>query len=422
LAKEAARIAARELAEERRLASRPVERGGRPLVLIVDHSRTVQRILVEHLEPEYAVICAFSGQEALSLAVREKPNLVILDVVLPDMDGDDVVSQLRQCPDMEDAPILVLTSSRDEDKLLELLAGSVQDVVKKPFMTVAVGARVRNLLAERRTRELLNATIGRHETDLVVLAERVVGQQEALKIAREAADAANRAKSDFLRMMSHELRTPITAMELQMKLIELDRDSVPEKVHVGLRRIARSSRRLNRIIDTVMAWARVESGRLELDVSPLRAADLVERAATDLRELAELKGIGITTRVEEDVTIESDRGMAYLLVANLLAHAVQVTSHGTVCATVGGRPAATRIVVRDDGPRLPDGAEADILRPFEAVEPLHRRSGFGSGLDLHVVWDIARALSGDVSLMRDEERGNAFVLTLPSLRKAGTAV
>ncbi len=399
-----------------------VDREGRALVLIVEDSQAIQRLLIDSLTPEYATVTACDGEDALRIAVRERPDLVILDLLLPVMDGESLVEELRAVDALEDMPILMLTASADSARLTRLLEGPVQDVVRKPFDNAEVRARVGNLLAEKRTRDLLNETIGKHETNLVRLAEQVAAQQTALRNARQAAEQANRVKTSFLRTMSHELRTPITAMEIQMNIFERDPESaLSDKARLGMARLARSTKRLRWIIDTVMAWAQIEGGRYELDISRIDMARLVAEVKSELDEFAHLRRVSIECEVEDDAIVWSDRSLSRLIILNLLSRAVQDTARGRVVVTAGpSRDGGVWVGVRDGASRLSEAEERQLFRPHHECEPLHKRSGSGSGLELHIVWDIARAVDGTVDLERDSSPGNLLMLSLPKLSRGRT--
>ncbi len=421
LVQNAVEAAREQLNEEVRLEERALDRRGRPLVLIVEDSRAIQRVLVESLEPEFATISAFDGTGGLSLAMRERPDLIVLDLVLPAMDGNELVRKIRDAHDLDDVPLLVLTASSDEERLTRLLEGPVQDVVKKPFNRAEVRARIRNLLAEKRTRDLLNQTIGKHETDLVRLAEQVAAQQEALRKAHQAAQTANRVKRGFLRTMSHELRTPITAMEIQMTIFQRDPESIPnEAARVGLARLARSTRRLRWLIDTVMAWARIEGGRYEVAVSQIDLAELAQEVERDLREFADLKDVRIDCDVPVGSVIWSDRGLVRLVLLNLVSRAVQTTSRGEVCVRAVTNGDRAVIGVRDGAPHISRKREEHLFDPFKTADSQRWQTGSGSGLDLHIVWDIAHAVDGTVALKRDRKPGNLLVFTLPQLSRGRT--
>ncbi len=415
---------AREVNQSAAVTLRPTERSDRPLVLVAEDELHLHRLVVESLEPRYETMSAFDGVDALAQMTRNPPDLVILDLAMPEMDGEEVIREARARKDLADVPILVVSGAAETKQLVRLLETGAQDVLHKPFIVPELIARANNLIAAKRTRDLLNETIGRRKTDLVTLAEEVAQRQRELRetlaeldMARRAAEAAGRVKSNFLRMMSHELRTPITAMELQLRL--LDRHvgaQLPPEAKEGIDRIARSSRRLCHLVDTVLIWARVESGRVQLDVSNVDLVAAARDACSEIEGYAAQKGVGVAVRAPaQNEPVLTDGKLIRLLLLNLISRAVQMTDSGDVeieirCGGWGGE-----VSIRDRGVPLSRDEHDALFSSLATVGDFHRHSGAGSGLDLHVVRDIALAVQGDVTIRNDHHVGNTLTLHLANL-------
>jgi signal transduction histidine kinase len=274
--------------------------------------------------------------------------------------------------------------------------------------------------------------VGQRDTDLVRLAGAVASHQrelaravEDLQHARRAAEDANQIKRNFLRIMTHELKTPITAMQLHLRLLERDPEaSASPKLREGLDRIARASRRLVYLIDTVLEWARVESGRCQLSMEPLDLRAMVGSVAAELEGYAKQKHVAIETRCVPKSLPPAlgDPRLVQLLIVNLLSHAVQVTPRGRIEVTIGHDSAIGHwISVRDGSAPIPSDQRSSLFDPLRQAKGLHEYTGTGSGLGLHVVRDIARAFNGDVTLTPADGPGNTFMLTIPDVLPGRTA-
>jgi len=421
LGSRAAEIAARELAIESKLGLEPVvTQDGAPVVLIVDGSRSIQRVLTECLQPELSVVSAFDGQEGLRLAIEMRPDLIIADVGLPGMGGDEMVRKIRGRRELSKIPILVLVTAKDPLQGAGLLEADGQDVVRKPFVLAEVRARVARLLAAKRGRDVLNEAAGHQDWDLERLAGDVLRRRRTDEItlkeahdSRATAELESRVKSSFLRMMAHELRTPITAMHLQMRLLEREEELAHSPgLREGLARIARSSHRLVQLIDTCVEWARVESRRCHLVVETFDLAPLVSQVVGEFEAHVERKGIRVDVVAAAVPPLTSDRKLARLALLNLISYAVQNTDKGAVEVSVDATEGAHRVRVTDGGPPVAVERRQEIFAPLESMDDLSRQAGSGSGLGLYVVRDIVRAIGGDVVL---DAAGNTFVLSLPGL-------
>lgn len=421
-----ARTAASELAVEARLGTEPVARDGRPLVLIVEGSRAIHRILRGRFSPGLCAASAFDGPEGLRLAIELRPDLIVAAVDLPRMNGEEMIRQIRARPELAEVPILVLAAAGDPHQGARLLEADGQDVVSKPLLPAEVQARATRLLAAKRARDILSEAAGHDDPDLARLARDVLERRQTDEItleqahhSRAAAELESRVKSGFLRMMAHELRTPITAMHLQMRLLERRAELARSPgLREGLVRIAHSSNRLVQLIDTCVEWARVESKRRELTTAAFDLSSLVSQVVAEFEGHAGRKGIELELGLDPGAvpSLSSDRKLARLAVLNLVGYAVQNTDRGTVRVSVDATGSAHRIWVTDGGPPIARERRDELFSPLQTGTDPGWQAGSGSGLGLYVVRDIVRAIGGDVALHRTEPSGNTFLLTLPHHR------
>ena len=240
-------------------------------------------------------------------------------------------------------------------------------------------------------------------------------EAELQRLTHEATEA-NRAKSDFLAAMSHELRTPLNAIGGYAQLIELGvRGPVTEAMVEDLRKIQRSKEHLNTLVGGVLAFAKGGTGRIELRTRPVPVGALL-RSVLDMiaPQLAE-RSMNLTpVQVEGDITLHADEDKSRQILLNVLANALKFTPVGgniTVTATFAGRMG--RIAVRDSGIGVPADQLDAIFEPFvQAGSALQSRDG-GVGLGLAISRQLARAMSGDLTVESVVGAGSTFTLELP---------
>ena len=260
-------------------------------------------------------------------------------------------------------------------------------------------ANIRRYLAQRRKLEL-------HRTA-------VLEQEQA---ARNAAEEANRAKTDFLRMMSHELRTPLTAIQGYLELLEMGiyGGMTQEQISI-LRRIESNERHLLAIINDLLDFARVDARRVELRIAPIPVRDI--RLAVDplCRPQIDSKQLNYDWRAADDtIVVRADREKVRQIVVNLVTNACKFTPRGgSIEVECARSDRAVELRVIDTGPGIPAQKLEAIFEPFVQLDNGLTRGTAGTGLGLAISRELARAMGGDLAVTSTVGHGSTFTLTLP---------
>lgn len=398
---------------------------GRPRVLVVEDNADLRRFLAEALAGEFVVETAADGREGLERILARPPDVVLTDLMMPRLSGDRMIAEVRARPELDAVPVLVLSARADDALRLHLLAEGAQDYVVKPFPAAEVLLRVRNLAAVKRARDVLEAEIRDRSLDLEVLAKEVSRRKrqaedalEEARVARAAAEAADRAKSAFLSLVSHEMRTPLTAILLTLQ--HMDRQGVTPGDVRHHARMTSSTLRLNELVTGLLDYARFESGRLSAAPECLDLPDLAADVVEEIRVQARAKGLDLRLDASPGVPpITGDRRLLRLVVSNLVGNAVKYTPRGEVVVTVGHGPRGHVVAVRDTGPGIPEEDRGRVFEPFEQLEDVRHKSVPGVGLGLALVKRVVGSLGGDVSLEVPPEGGCVFTVVLPPSGAAG---
>ena len=229
------------------------------------------------------------------------------------------------------------------------------------------------------------------------------------------AESAARTKSEFLAMMSHELRTPLNAIAGYAQLLEMGfRGPLTDGQRDAVSRILRGQEHLLTLVDAVLTFSRLTSGRLSIDSTELDAAELIDLASEPL--VVEFASREIDFRIlpcPERARVCADRERAVEILRHLLSNAVKFTPRtGSVtvgCELVGGM---VRFVVADTGRGIPAGQRDAIFQPFVQVEKGLTRSADGSGLGLAIGRELAERMGGTLTVTSEEGAGSRFVLSL----------
>jgi PAS domain S-box-containing protein len=271
------------------------------------------------------------------------------------------------------------------------------------------------LEAQQEQLEEFAAELEARSDELLSANDRLVAQAADLRAARDAAEEANRAKSQFLAVMSHELRTPLNAIGGYVQLIELGiHGPVTEMQTAALERIGRAQKHLLRLINDVLNLSRIEAGRVEYVREPID----VRRLLDDVLPLLEpqLNAAGLTSEMRSPPGLQAlaDREKVQQILINLLTNAVKFTPPGGSIGVEGrGFGGRVEIQVRDSGIGIPEEKLARIFEPFVQVETDHSKRREGSGLGLAISRDLARGMNGDLTVRSTIGAGSTFTLTLP---------
>jgi signal transduction histidine kinase len=297
----------------------------------------------------------------------------------------------------------------------------VQDFLTKPFCADELRARVTNLIAVKRARDVLRQALASRDHDVEALA-RELGRRKrdletalaAAEVARDHAERASETKATFLRLVSHELRTPLTALQTYLHVLARDRAVLAPEHDRIVRRMTSASRRLLTVVESVLEQARIASGRLAIQVGEGDLVVLATAVVEDARAQAEGKPVTVSLSVAPGLPpLVSDYRLVALILANLVSNAVKFTPQGTVHVSLAYEDGAHRLEVRDSGPGIPAEEQAAVFEPFTQLEPMRHKHTPGVGLGLALVREMVRALGGRIELRSEVAAGSTFTVVLP---------
>ena len=378
---------------------------GRSRLLIVDDAPDVIKILLGMLSDDYDLSFATSGPRALALLAQgEKPDLILLDVMMPEMDGYAVCAALKQAAETRDIPVIFVTVRTDADSETRALTAGAVDFIHKPLNCEVVRARVKLHLELTQHRDCLE--------DLVDIRTRELAE------ARDAAEGANRAKSAFLASVSHELRTPLTAILGLTEALRIEAEGTPEHPSLPtLTLIEQSGRQLLGLINGIIDLSRLEAGETELQIGPCSLMEFGQASVRLARNLAESKQQTVDFPAPSpDVLILADGRRLKQALDHLLNNAVKFTPEGgRLGLDIAGDPAAevVRLTVWDTGIGIAPEQLPNLFETFVQLDARRARQYPGTGLGLAVVRKIVELHGGRVEVDSTPGRGSRFTVTLP---------
>ncbi|HET7621487.1 MAG TPA: ATP-binding protein [Gemmatimonadaceae bacterium] len=241
---------------------------------------------------------------------------------------------------------------------------------------------------------------------------------QVLREAREAAEAGNRAKSDFLAAMSHELRTPLNAIGGYAELIDMGlRGPVSDEQRRDLARIRASQAHLLGLIGGLLDLSRIENGHVQYDIQSVGVAPMLAdiEALVHPQAAAKAQHLSCHTRAP-DLAVRADREKLRQVLLNLLSNAVRHSPVGATITVVAERRESDRVVIEvsDTGPGIPPERQQAIFEPFVQLDRSFTKSTEGVGLGLAISRDLARGMGGDITVRSTPGEGACFALSLPA--------
>ena len=362
-------------------------------ILVVDDDRLNVRILSNILKSEgYTLADADSGERALEVYESFHPDLVLLDVMMPGMNGFETCRTLRQRHGSETAPVIFITAKSESDDVVEGLNAGGVDYLPKPFRAKEALARIRTHLYIR------------------LLSE----QQKSLV---DQLSKANAAKNRFLGMAAHDLRNPLASIR---GLAEFLRDGVvgplsPEQMDL-IKTIHEASQGMLDLVNELLDVATIESGELKINLEPHNLTELIEKNITLANIETAKKGTKIVFAAPANPTmVPIDAGKIRQVVANLLSNALKYSPSGsTITVELHHNKGTWAFSVKDQGPGIPENERDKLFKDFGRLSVKTTGGEKSTGLGLAICRKIVDAHRGTITTENLPKRGCEFRVTLPS--------
>ncbi|MBV8166715.1 MAG: hybrid sensor histidine kinase/response regulator [Alphaproteobacteria bacterium] len=369
-------------------------------LLVVDDDALLRSIMRTTLEQDgFTIAEAADGEAAFAMCSESFPDLVIADVVMPHMDGFELCQALRRQPPTAHLPVLMATGLDDVPSIERAYACGATDFISKPISWVILSHRVRYMLRAARAFAELRA------------------HQDVLVAAKQAAEDANRAKTQFIANMSHELRTPLNAI---IGFSSLMRDEIlgpmPPRYRDYPGLVVESGEHLLAIVNTVLEIARAESNEIALERGEVDIAAVARFSIRQVDEMARKSDIALSVEIAAELPqLHANAANLRQVLINLLSNAIKFTPAGgrVTLRVAPGRIGDVVFVVEDTGIGIKPEDIALALSPFGQVDTslAHKHDGVGLGLPL--CKRLVELHGGTLGIESTPGRGTTVTVRLP---------
>lgn len=348
-------------------------------ILIVDDvSRNIQ-VVAQILQPEgYQISFAKDGPTALDRVKHSDFDLILLDIMMPGMDGYEVCRRLRQMKNLTEIPVIFLSARSDKDSVVRGFESGGQDYVTKPFNEHELLARVRTHLLLLEQKRKLSKWNQRLEEQVRLRTAEVVEQKQKLEIANRKLRRLDEAKTNFLGLISHELNTPLNGiLGITSLLEETELSDEAQELLPGLRI---SSERLLSFSRIAILITQLKADRFKRIHEPVYSSGLTQSAIDRFGPKIEKKQLQIVPP-DEEIIVQGDAVLLDKALNEILKNAITASSAGgTIRLAIGNRNNEAFLTVSDEGPGFSEEAREQLFQIFNSSGIMHHSEGFGLGL------------------------------------------
>lgn len=362
-------------------------------LLIADDDEMSREVIQRFFHAGYDVYEARDGQEALDIIHGQKIDIVILDIVMPRVNGFEVLKQVKCDEKYSDLRILVATSMQEKTERTALELGA-DDIVFKPYDPIVIKKRLDNLLLmQEQKRELENALL--------------------------RAELANKAKTDFLSRISHDMRTPLNGI---LGITTLLKDNVTDpKIHADLLQLEMSGQYLLNLINDTLDVNKIESGKLELHPGVYEGRNAINNILDLIKPNIEKKHLNFQLHAENlpYTTLFIDMGRLEQVIMNILGNAIKFTPEGgkieVTVQNLSANPMVLhdRIIIKDSGIGMSEEFLPHLFEPFSQENPGSTGNTVGTGLGMSITYQIIKLMGGTIDVTSKLGEGTTFTIDLP---------
>jgi len=405
---------------------------GKNVILIIDDETANIMALTSILSTDYDVYAAKNGMDAIILAEEHLPDIILLDVIMPDMDGYEVIAELKNLETTKHIPVIFITGLNNPDAEKKGLALGAADYIPKPFNPDIVKLRVQIQI------KLVNHIRALEERDEMERQLNLIRELEAgLRTAKEQAEYSrglaehsSRAKSEFLSRMSHEMRTPMNAIMGMLQILKVR--GIPDNLKDYIHEISKASNHLLVMINDVLDVSGMEYGVFKLVNEPFNANKVFKDALESEEYNASQKNQSLITDIDPSIpeTLYGDSKRLKQITANLLANAVKFTPEaGEIRFNViklceDSDNALLQIEVSDNGIGISEEEQNNLFQLFEQIDGGNTRKHGGIGIGLALSKRIVDLMGGKIWVESEQDKGAKFTFTcnFPKYDKFSAAI
>lgn len=366
-------------------------KGHVPTVLVVDDNPNNLKIAALTLrELNFKIVIATNGKSAIDLVERTNPDLILLDIMMPEMDGFEVCKIIKSKEKHKNLPVIFLTALGEKSKIVKGFELGGVDYITKPFNKEELIIRIKAHLELKFTRDELQETSD-HLRDL------------------------NSLKDKMFSVIGHDLRSPLGNIQMTLDLLskgvfEHNSDDYKETMQT----LVECSNEVSNLLENLLAWAKAQSGNLKVQPEQINLSSLVESTYFLFKKNLSLKNINFRSELPNDIAIFTDLYLTKTILRNLVSNALKFTKEGgqiTILCEQNKNEVILSVV--DTGIGIAEENLTKLFDPKEHLSSYGTNGETGQGIGLKVASSFAEKMNAKLTVKSNLENGSNFSLSIP---------
>jgi two-component system, sensor histidine kinase and response regulator len=360
------------------------------ILMVDDNAQNIQVLGNILKEKGYKISIAMNGRDALTFVEKTIPDLILLDVMMPEMDGYEVCERLKENNLTSDIPVIFLTAKTEVDDIIKGFELGGVDYVTKPFKKEELLVRVKTHIKLKKT------------------------EQELRNTANELQQLV-RMKDKLFSIIGHDLRNPIGSFMMMLEtVVDDETDMEVEKIKEYLRKMKNVSKNTYQLLDNLLTWARSQQKMVKFEPMKMKIINSIETNIKILTEIAKNKGITLTHEVDPELTAYFDANSISTVVRNLISNALKFTEEkGQIIVRGKTIDNYAMISVIDTGVGMSEENVKKLFRQDQIFSTWGTGGEKGTGLGLLLCKDFVEGNGGKICVESEVGKGTTFYFTIP---------
>ncbi len=373
------------------------------LILAVDDQPNNLKVLSSVLNKTYSLSLANNGKMALKILDKIKPDLILLDIMMPEMDGFETCKEIKAKPEFADVPVIFLTARTEIEDVVKGFELGAVDYITKPFNISELRVRINNHISLFNAKKKIDEQKKELENKN---AELVASEQNLTK--------ANNEKDKFFSIIAHDLKSPFSGLNGLLYILVADKDKIDDEERDDIiDSLYKSSKNVYSLLENLLEWSRIQKGAINLYPENTRPFEIIKVLKDLLSVQSSEKEISVETDIREDLVIIADQMMLNTIFRNLISNALKFTPDGgKIKSDYRKIDGYHQFSVEDNGIGMSDKIKSRLFKIDEKVTSLGTNNEKGTGLGLILCKEFVEMHGGKIWVESEVGKGTTFYFTI----------